>query len=188
MRVLCTQVTPPRLGTTMRTTAIALCAALILLSGAALAAASRGIIVEVISISAAPRGEATRDDATVKLDPRLKPLSKNLRSLFAYESYTFLASERATVAFGEECPFKLPEHFTLEVAPERFDPSRSGMIEMLVTLYREEQQSGRGRGPRPPEREVILRTKIRLKNGGTVLLGGPPIRSGILVMALSARG
>ena len=38
------------------------------------------------------------------------------------------------------------------------------------------------------EREIVLRTKIRLKNGGTVLLGGPPIRAGVLVLALSARG
>jgi hypothetical protein len=30
--------------------------------------------------------------------------------------------------------------------------------------------------------------RIRLKNGGTVLLGGPPISGGVLVLALTARG
>jgi hypothetical protein len=34
---------------------------------------------------------------------------------------------------------------------------------------------------------VVLRTRIRLENGGTVLLGGPPIESGVLILALSAR-
>ena len=60
------------------------------------------------------------------------------------------------------------------------DATRAGMGEVP-------QRPG-GAGGREPEREVILRTQIRLKNGGTVLLGGPPIRSGVLVLALSARG
>jgi hypothetical protein len=56
-----------------------------------------------------------------------------------------------------------------------------------VTLFREKPNRDGARGERGNEREVVLRTKIRLKNGGTVLLGGPPIRSGVLVLALSAR-
>ena len=40
---------------------------------------------------------------------------------------------------------------------------------------------------RKPEREIVLRTRIRLENGGTVLLGGPPIKNGVLILALSAR-
>jgi hypothetical protein len=84
--------------------------------------------------------------------------------------------------------FKLPEHFSIEVAPEPMKPGGADMIEMLVTLFRDKPQRGGQRAPRTPEKEVVLRTKIRLKNGGTVLLGGPPIRGGVLVLALSARG
>jgi hypothetical protein len=62
------------------------------------------------------------------------------------------------------------------------------MIEMMVTLYRETPREEGARRSPELEREVVLRTKIRLKNGGTVLLGGPPIRAGVLVLALSARG
>ncbi|MBN2565851.1 MAG: hypothetical protein JXB46_09075 [Candidatus Eisenbacteria bacterium] len=150
----------------------------------------REILVEVTSISASmrPADEEARSSADVEFDQRLEPFSKNLRSLFAYERYTFISKNRIAIAPGSALPFQLPEHFSLEVAPEEFARGGSGMIEMTITLYRDQPQGGARSARTEPEREVVLRTKIRLKNGGTVLLGGPPIRSGILVMALSARG
>ncbi len=171
----------------MRTTVIVCSIALlVMLAAPALAASSREIVVEVTSIAAAKRPASERGEAAVELDPRLGSFSKNLLSLFAYDSYTFLSKDRATVEFSDATVLELPEHFSIEVAPEQLGRDGSDMIEMLVTLFREVP---RGEGERgTPEREVILRTKIRLKNGGTVLLGGPPIRAGVLVLALSARG
>lgn len=169
----------------MRITAIAVCLILLAGPGVGLGAPDdKEIVVEVTSISAAMLGNG---EGRVDLDPRLTPLSKKLRALFAYQRYTFLDSARTSADFGDACPFQLPEHFTLEVIPERFERGGSGMIAMVVTLFREVPTRERGRGRREPQREVILRTQIRLKNGGTVLLGGPPIRGGILLMALSAR-
>jgi len=171
----------------MRTTVIVCSIALlVMLAAPALAASSREIVVEVISIAAAKRPASERGEAAVELDPRLGSFSKNLLSLFAYDSYTFLSKDRATVEFSGATVLELPEHFSIEVAPEQLGRDGSDMIEMLVTLFREVPRGEGGRGA--PEREVILRTKIRLKNGGTVLLGGPPIRAGVLVLALSARG
>jgi hypothetical protein len=171
----------------MRTTVIVCSIALlVMLAAPALAASSREIVVEVTSIAAAKRPASERGKAAVELDPRLGSFSKNLLSLFAYDSYTFLSKDRATVEFSDATVLELPEHFSIEVAPKQLGRDGSDMIEMLVTLFREVP---RGEGERgTPEREVILRTKIRLKNGGTVLLGGPPIRAGVLVLALSARG
>ena len=177
----------------MRTTVIVYSIALLMMLAApASAASSREIVVEVTSIAAAKRPASERGDVAVELDPRLGSFSKNLLSLFAYDSYTFLSKDRATVEFSDSTVFELPEHFSIAVAPEQLGRDGSDMIEMLVTLFREVprgeggQEQGRGRGT--PELEVILRTKIRLKNGGTVLLGGPPIRAGVLVLALTARG
>ena len=171
----------------MRTTVIVCSIALlVMLAAPALAASSREILVEVTSIAAAKRLASERGEAAVELDPRLGPFSKNLLSLFAYDSYTFLSKDRATVEFSDATVLELPEHFSIKVAPEQLGRDGSDMIEMLVTLFREVPRGEGGRGT--PEREVILRTKIRLKNGGTVLLGGPPIRGGVLVLALSARG
>jgi hypothetical protein len=126
--------------------------------------------------------------STVQFDEELKPYSRNLRSLFAYERYSFIRRDELAIEPGSALPFQLPEHFSLEVAPEELERGGSDLIEMTITLYRDVTQRSGRRGVREPEREVVLRTKIRLKNGGTVLLGGPPIRSGVLVMALSARG
>jgi hypothetical protein len=172
----------------MRTTAIGCSIALlVVLAVSASAASPREILVEVTSIAAAMRPVEERGDAAVELDPRLAPFSRNLKSLFAYDSYTFLSKDRSTVEFGKVKAFTLPEHFSIDVAPEQMEPGGADMIEMLVTLFREKPNRDGARGERGNEREVVLRTKIRLKNGGTVLLGGPPIRSGVLVLALSAR-
>jgi len=175
----------------MRTTVIVYSIALLMMLAApASAASSREIVVEVTSIAAAKRPASERGDVAVELDPRLGSFSKNLLSLFAYDSYTFLSKDRASVEFSDSTVFELPEHFSIAVAPEQLGRDGSDMIEMLVTLFREvpRGEGGQGRGRGTPEREVILRTKIRLKNGGTVLLGGPPIRAGVLVLALTARG
>ena len=171
----------------MRTTVIACSIALLITLAAPVSAAPpRGIVVEVTSIVAATRPASERGKAAAELDPRLAPFSKNLRSLFAYDSYTFLNRDRDAVEFGDTTIFELPEHLSIKIAPEQLGRDGSNMIEMVVTLFREEPRREGGRGT--PEREVVLRTKIRLKNGGTVLLGGPPIRGGVLVLALSARG
>jgi hypothetical protein len=172
----------------MRTTVIVCSIALLMMLAApASAASSREIVVEVTSIAAAKRPASERGEAAVELDPRLGPFSKNLLSLFAYDSYTFLSKDRATVEFSDATVLELPEHFSIAVAPEQFGRDGSDMIEMLVTLFREVPRGEGDQGRGTPEREVILRTKIRLKNGGTVLLGGPPIRGGVLVLALSVR-
>ena len=172
----------------MKTTVIVCSMALLMMLAApASAAPSREIVVEVTSIAAAKRPASERGEAAVELDPRLGSLSKNLLSLFAYDSYTFLSKDRATVEFRDATVFELPEHFYMAVAPEQLGRDGSDMIEMLVTLFREVPRGEGGQGRGTPEREVILRTKIRLKNGGTVVLGGPPIRAGVLVLALSVR-
>lgn len=175
----------------MRTTVIG-CSILLLamLAVSTSVASPREIQVDVTSIAAATRpvSASERGKATVELDPRLGSFSKNLRALFAYDSYTFLNKDRDAVEFGAAAVFNLPDHLFIEVAPEQLGRDGSDMIEMLVTLFREEPRGEGGRERRTPEREVILRTKIRLKNGGTVLLGGPPINGGVLVLALTARG
>lgn len=173
----------------MRTTVIACFIALLaMLAVPVSAASSREIEVEVTSIAAATRPASERGEVAVELDPRLGPFSKNLLSLFAYDSYTLLDKGVDTVEFGDATVFRLPDHLSIEVAPEQLGRDGSDMIEMMVTLFREAPRGKGGQGRRAPEREVILRTKIRLKNGGTVLLGGPPIRAGVLVLALTARG
>jgi hypothetical protein len=83
--------------------------------------------------------------------------------------------------------FELPNRFMLEVEPQRHEGDGAGRIEMMVTLVRRIPAETGGRGPARPEREIVLRTRIHLENGGTVLLGGPPIGDDVLILALSAK-
>ena len=173
----------------MRTTAIGCSIVLLaMLAVSASVASPREIQVEVTSIAAATRPVSERGKVAAELDPRLGSYSKNLLALFAYDSYAFLNKDLDVVEFGDATIFNLPDHLYIEVAPEQLGRDGSNMIEMMVTLFREEPREKGERGRRTPEREIILRTKIRLKNGGTVLLGGPSIRGGVLVLALTARG
>jgi hypothetical protein len=180
----------------MRITAIVVSTtltALALLPALALAEKNE-VAIEVISISAstetvpaAGRAALRQEKAESKpvVDAELSRFSKKLRSLFAYTRYSFLSRGRSEAEFGGMSTFRLPEQFLLEVEPERFEKDEE-RIEMMVTLVHEVP-------PKPgddadPVREIVLRTKIKLGNGGTVLLGGPPIDGGVLILALSARG
>ena len=179
----------------MRRVAIALLviSLLTLLLMPATALAKGEVIVEVISIAASSGDDDDDSDSEASVDPKLSGYASKLRSLFAYTNYKFLASGRTETAFGTPCTFQLPERFSLIVEPERLEES-DGRIEMMITLVhevegeRDEAHRGRDDGRPDSRQEIVLRTKIRLGNGGTVLLGGPAIEGGVLILALSARG
>lgn len=153
-------------------------------------AAADEVVVQITTIVASMSpSDPDASDADVFVDPRLSGHAEKLRSLFAYKHYSFVGSSRAGSSFGGRCSFQLPEYFTLEVEPERFESEGRGRIEMLVTLFQQPTagRDGRAEGDRTREREIVLRTRIRLASGGTVLLGGPPVEGGVLILALSAR-
>ena len=175
----------------MRSFAIALFVILTLTTGWVEASAAEDVVVQltVIVASMSPgEGVASGDEPIV--DSRLSVHADKLRSLFAYKRYSFAGSSRAETSFGGDCSFQLPGRLMLEVEPERFQPEGKGRIEMLVTLFQDTPSGGGNRGVRgggDSGREIVLRTRIRLTNGGTVLLGGPPVEGGVLILALSAR-
>ncbi len=171
----------------MTRTAIALSVLLVSLLLVAPAAHARDeVVIDVTSICASARSTGGAVPAPV-VDPRLSAFAKKLQSLFAYTRYSFLGKSQTQTPFGRASTIQLPERFSLEVQPEPPGPGGDNRIEMMVTLLREggENRGDAGRGR--PAAEVVLRTRIRLENGGTVLLGGPPITAGVLILALTAR-
>jgi len=150
-------------------------------------AASDEVTVQVTSIAAASLSDVQIESGEARVDEELSAYTQKLRALFAYNRYAFLGDVRTRADFGTTVRLQLPEHFAMEIEPTRFEPDGSGRIEMMVTLIRD-VRTGDGRGERGRSHdEIVLRTKIRLENGGTVLLGGPPISDGVLILALSAR-
>jgi hypothetical protein len=171
----------------MTRTAIVLSVLLACLLLAAPAAHARDeVVIDVTSICASARAVGGAASPPT-VDPRLSSFAKKLQSLFAYTRYSFLGKSQTQTRFGRASVIQLPERFSLEVQPEAPRPGDDGRIEMMVTLLRDggeaREDPGRGR----PRAEVVLRTRIRLENGGTVLLGGPPIAAGVLILALTAR-
>jgi len=146
------------------------------------------IRIEVTSIGASSGARAAGEDEEPRIDARLARLTDKLTSLFAYTRYAFLGRMQAQGAFGEPTLIAVPGRFTLSVEPQRFEGDDNRRIEMLVTLSRDLPTKPE-EGVRPRQApEVLLRTRIRLENGGTVLLGGPPLEKGVLILALSAEG
>lgn len=183
----------------------ALCSALVVSTVLCLhspAISAEDVVIEVTSIAALSDSVTSSADTTKEaadrpalkrskaaaIDPRLSSLSKKLHSLFAYSHYSFLEQSRAEAGFGGNCVIDLPERFALEVEPSRSRRAKDGRLELMVTLTRDVPSDGTDAVERSgPEKEIVLRTRIRLENGGTVLLGGPPIKQGVLILALSAR-
>jgi len=171
----------------MRQTAIAI-ALVFALAAVALAApptAGRNRVVVEVTTIAASAGNAQDSSQGPVVDAKLAAFAKKLRSLFAYKRYSFLMSTQSETQLGGVSAFQLPGRFSLDVEPERFEAEGPGRIEMLVTLFRD-ARAGAGEHGRPG-REIVLRTRISLENGGTVLLGGPAIGDDVLILALSAR-
>jgi hypothetical protein len=168
----------------MTRTAIALLLALAVAAHAAPSAPGRTRVVVEVTTIAASSGASQDSPKGAVVDAKLAAFAKKLQSLFAYKRYSFLMSAQAEAQLGGVSVFQLPGRFSLEVEPQRFDSESPGRIEMLVTLFRD-ARSPAGERVRP-EREIVLRTRISLENGGTVLLGGPPIGDGVLILALSA--
>ncbi|MCD4690021.1 hypothetical protein K8S17_01020 [bacterium] len=172
----------------MRFTATMLAVVLVLaVLSAPTFAAGDEVTIQVTSIAAASLSDAQRGSDGAAVDKELAGHAQKLRALFAYNRYAFLGDVRTKVDFGSVARIKLPEHFALEVEMMRFEREGPGSIEMMVTLIRDVRTDG-DHGERGRSRdEIVLRTRIRLENGGTVLLGGPPISGGVLILALSAR-
>jgi len=150
------------------------------------AEAREEVLVEVTSISASTH--TLGRSAAPEVDARLAGFAKKLKALFAYTHYAFLGKSQARATYGGSAAIQLPERFSLEVEPERRARGEDDRIDMVVTLLRDVGEDRPGAGRSESREEVVLRTRIRLENGGTVLLGGPPIAGGVLILALSARG
>jgi len=172
----------------MRLTANALAVVLVaLMVVPALAERESGVSVEIVSIRAsAPAGARGPAGKAIQIDPKLAGLGKKLSALFAYGRYTMVGRVSTHAVFDRVSTVELPERFILEIEPVARRGRGDRRIEMTITLVRDVRSTKDAPPPRS-EDDIVLRTRLRLESGGTVLLGGPPIESGTLILAVSAR-
>lgn len=105
------------------------------------------------------------------VDPPLKELHNELKTLFNFTSYRLLRNENLSLSLNQ--PVSISAH--------------EGRIIMEITLVGLHRNVAELRMRVTREGTDILNTQVRLSPGRTVLIGGPKLREGVIIYALYAR-
>jgi len=89
-------------------------------------------------------------------DPRLSGLIEELRSVFRYTSYRLLSEDRLVLGIGETGNVVLPGKLVLRITPIGI---RGNRAELRLVILRKKNK--------------IFQTVIRLRNHGSITVGGP---------------
>jgi hypothetical protein len=105
------------------------------------------------------------------VDPSLKELHNELKTLFNFTSYRLLRDENLTLSLNQ--PISIS--------------AREGKIIMEMTLVGLHRNVAELRIRVNREGTEKLNTQVRLSPGRTVLIGGPKVRDGVIIYAFYAR-
>jgi hypothetical protein len=123
--------------------------------------APKQVFVYIDSVMAADTNEGT--------DPRLGPMDKKLRGLFGFSTYSLIGHNEGQTDCGKMIAFTLPGGKILHVQPRAIDDD---MIAMEIVLFD---------GTRP-----MMTTDLKLKNNGTLIVGGPRYEQGMMIISIGA--
>jgi hypothetical protein len=124
-------------------------------------AAPKQVTVYIDSVMAADTNEGT--------DPRLAPMGQKLRGLFGFSTYSLIGHNEGQTSCGKMIAFTLPGGKILHVQPRAID---GDMIAMEIVLFD---------GTRP-----MMTTDLKLKNNGTLIVGGPRYEQGMMIISIGA--
>jgi len=105
------------------------------------------------------------------VDPSLKELHNELKTLFNFTSYRLLKDENLNLSLNQ--PISIS--------------AREGKIIMEITLVGLHRNVAELRIRVNREGTEKLNTQVRLSPGRTVLIGGPKVRDGVIIYAFYAR-
>lgn len=105
------------------------------------------------------------------IDASLRDVHEDLGSLFSFTSYRLLRDETLNLSINR--PVSIPAHEGRIIIENTLVGLHRGVAELKIRVAREGKD--------------ILNTQIRLSPGRTVLIGGPKLREGVIIYALSAR-
>jgi hypothetical protein len=105
------------------------------------------------------------------IDPSLKELHDELKTLFSFTSYRLLRDEALNLSPNQPVSTSAREgRIIIEITLVGI---HRGVAELRIKVVREGKD--------------ILNTQVRLSPGRTVLIGGPRLQEGVIIYALSAR-
>jgi len=102
------------------------------------------------------------------VDPSLKKIIPELKSVFKYTSYRLLKNQSLALNFNKKGRVELPGKRTLIVMPTNVDGKR---ISYQITIRK--------------NNDTILQTRARLKNNNSFTIGGPQFNNGYLLFNIS---
>ncbi len=103
------------------------------------------------------------------VDKRLVPMMPKLNGLFSFSTYSLVNHQEGETECGKMIAFTIPGGKILHVQPRAVD---GDMIAMEIVLFD---------GTRP-----MMTTDLKLKNGGTLIVGGPRYEQGMMFMSIGA--
>jgi hypothetical protein len=134
------------------------------------------VLLAAVGAEAASAGSVSVDIGMVvasnqgtSIDPALSALRAKLQSMFNYSSYKMLDRAKRTLAVGETGDFVLPGGRSMRVTPV---PAPANKVRLAVQIMEGDRN--------------LLTTTLGLSRGGMVLVGGPPYRSGVMILLISA--
>lgn len=101
-------------------------------------------------------------------DPKLSRLQGQLKSLFNYSTYKLIDVRRLSLTIDEQGTIPLPGNRSLEIVPKQ---SGGGVVQIGLAI---KEVKG-----------YILTTDFRVVNKGTIMVGGPKDREGVLIIAIT---
>jgi hypothetical protein len=105
------------------------------------------------------------------IDPSLKELHDELKTLFSFTSYRLLRDEALNLSPNQPVSTSAREgRIIIEITLVGI---HRGVAELRIKVVREGKD--------------ILNTQVRLSPGRTVLIGGPRLQEGVIIYAVSAR-
>lgn len=105
-----------------------------------------------------------------EIDPSLKDLHNELKTLFSFTSYRLLREENLTLSLNQPASITAREGKILWEAT--LIGLHRGVADVKIRVLREGKET--------------LNTQVRLSPGRTLLIGGPKIRDGVIIYALLA--
>lgn len=112
-----------------------------------------------------------KQGSRLRIDPKLKPLARDLKSL-PFREYSLVDHHKKLMKVGEQMSFQFPGPGKKE---ERFlvvnsQGERGGKLRFRLAID-----------------ALKFRTSVAVPNGGTIVVGGPRSRGGNIIFAVTAR-
>src|ERR1700737_501795 len=108
-------------------------------------------------------------DTKEGVDPRLVPMMPKIQGLFSFSTYSLVNHQEGETECGKMIAFTIPSGKILHIQPRAVD---GDMIAMEIVLFD---------GTRP-----MMTTDLKLKDKGTLIVGGPRYEQGMMFMSIGA--